>query len=112
MVKRKIKNKIIQSVNIILGALIFLGLMNFAFQISFLFGVLFFVGFIWETSSGRLRRQPFLAGMLFIGGLVIRIAFEKFLIPSLNSKTMVDLGIGLLLFLGIYFIGYKIKKKN
>ena len=106
MKKRKIK----QGANVIIGALIFLFLVGYAFSVSFLFGVIFFVGFIWETSSGRLKKQPFLAAFIFLGGLITRIALDKFLRPIFISDTMIDLLIAIVLFLGLILLGHKVKK--
>lgn len=103
MVKRKVRNYII-------GVLLFLLLIGTAFSVSFLFGIIFVIGFLYETFTGALKRRPFLAVALFVGGLIIRIALKRFLFTLSGSQTIIDLAIAVLLFVLIFIVGYKIKK--
>ncbi len=110
VLKRRHKTKIKLGANVILGSLIFFFLFGYAFNVSFLFGLFFFIGFLWETSSGRLKKQPFLALLLLAGSLVTRIGLEQFFPKIMNSGTLLDSLVALALFTAIFFIGYKIKK--
>jgi len=96
--------------NSIIAVIIFLILIGTAFSISVLFGLIYVFGFFYEIYTKRITRRPFAAIALFIGGLITRFALQYFLQPVFASQTIIDLAIALIIFIGIFWLGYKIKK--
>lgn len=96
--------------NSIIAIIIFLILIGSAFAVSILFGLVYIFGFAYEVYTGRITRRPLVAIALFIGGLIIRIAMQYLLQPVFVAQTTIDLVMATVLFIGLFFLGYKIKK--
>ena len=110
MKKKKWINRLKKDFNLITGIMIFILLIGSAFSVSLIFGIAFFLGFIFSLYNKSLDKMPFLPIMLFLGGLIVRTAFIWFLPSVLNSKTYLDLGLSLIIFLVIFYMGNKVKK--
>ncbi len=107
---RKAKPKAKRFINIMIGLAIFIILIGTAFKISFLFGMFFIIGFALSIYNGDLKNKPWKPIAIFIGALIVRIALNQFFEPVLTAKTLMDLGVSLLIFLSIIIFGWKIKK--
>ena len=111
MKKRKVtKKKIKKDVNLLLGSIVFILLIGSAFAIDWLFGIVFVIGFAISIWNKTLEKKPFIPLLIFIGGLIVRIALFLFIPRILNAQTWVDLGIALVVFLIILIVGFRIRQ--
>ena len=108
--KRKAKPKVKKFMNILLGLAAFLVLVGAAFTISPLFGAAFVLGFALCIYNGELKTKAWKPIAIFIGALIIRLGLQQFFNPVLESKTIMDLSVSAIVFLGILVFGWKIKK--
>lgn len=108
--KREYKPKARKFGNILLGLVFFVVLVGAAFKLSFLFGAAFVVAFALAIYSGELKHKPWKPIAVFIGALLVRIALEEYFQPVLKAQTIMDLAVSALVFAGILFFGWKIKK--
>ena len=73
MVKKKTK----QTFNILFNAIVFFFLIGSAFAISYIFGLFFVLGFVIILYNKDIRKKPWKMILLFVGGLVTRLALGK-----------------------------------
>ncbi len=110
--KRKSKRikKFKKNLNIFLGTIIFLLLIGSAFAIDLIFGLGFIIAFFLSVYNRILERNFLIPVFIFIGALIIRYALFALLPNVLNAQNYFSLGIALILFLLIIFVGWRIKK--
>jgi hypothetical protein len=112
--KRKRKNKKFKSFNknfnVIFGTIIFVLLIGSAFAIDWIFGVGFIVGFFLAVWNKVIEKNFLIPFFIFIGALIIRYGLFVALPRVLNAQDFISLGISLILFLLILFIGWRIRK--
>ncbi len=110
MKKKKITKKIIKrDFNLLIGSLIFILLIGSAFAIDWIFGVFFILGFVISILNKTLERRPLVPVLIFVGGLIIRIALFLFVPKILEAESLVSLIIAIVALLIVLFIGFRIK---
>ncbi len=110
MVKKKRFKKIKKDFNIIIGSFLFVLLIGSAFAIDWIFGAVFVVGFIISIVNQTLEKKPFLPILIFIGGLIIRLALFVALPRTLEAKDYWNFLIGGVLFIIILVIGWRLQR--
>jgi hypothetical protein len=111
--KSKIKKTLKQlkkDFNIIIGTIIFVLLIGVAFTIDWLFGIFFVVGFILSILNKTLEHKPLIPILIFVGGLIIRIALFFFVPRILEAGSWADLIIAAVMLLIVLFIGFSIRR--
>lgn len=96
--------------NVILALIFFILLIGSAFAISTLFGLFFVTGFLISVYKGDLKKKPLKPIAIFVGALITRFALDRFLVPVLESETIIDLGVAAFIFLFVFLIGWKVRK--
>jgi hypothetical protein len=96
--------------NVILGTIIFALLIGTAFSVDWIFGAGFVVGFFLSVWNKILERNFLIPAFIFAGALIIRYAIKVLLPDVLNAQDYFSLGISLILFLLILFMGWKIRR--
>ena len=110
MKKRKITKKVIKKdFNLLVGSIVFILLIGSAFAIDWIFGIVFVIGFAISIWNKTLERKPLVPLLIFIGGLIIRIALFFFVPRILEAKTWVDLGIAVVILLVVLLVGFRIR---
>lgn len=104
------KRKLKRDINIVLGTTIFVLLISSAFAIDWIFGIGFIFSFFLAIWNKVLERNFLIPVFIFIGALIIRYAIYVRLPKILDAQDYFSLGISLILFLLILFIGWKIKR--
>ncbi len=111
MKKRKItKKKIKKDFNLLVGSIVFILLIGSAFAIDWIFGIVFVGGFILSVLNKTLEHKPLIPLLIFIGGIIIRIALLLFVPKILGAESWVSLGIAVIALLIILFIGFNIRR--
>jgi hypothetical protein len=110
MIKKKKFKSIKKDFNIILGSALFILLIGSAFAIDWLFGVFFIIGFTISILNKTLEKKPLIPILIFIGGLIVRVALFIVLPRVLESKDYWSLGIAGILFAILLIIGWKIQR--
>jgi len=113
MKKRKIKKTIKQikkDLNLLIGSVIFILLIGIAFAIDWIFGVFFVGGFILSILNKTLEHKPLIPLLIFVGGIIIRIALLWFVPRRLGAESWVSLGIAVVALLIILFIGFSVRR--
>ena len=95
--------------NVILGTIIFALLIGTAFSVDWIFGAGFVVGFFLSVWNKILERNFLIPAFIFAGALIIRYSLE-FIPGILDAEDYLNLGISLVLFIAILYVGWKIKK--
>jgi len=96
--------------NIFLNTVIFAALISSAFALSFIFGVLFVFGFAISIYNDDIKKKPWKITLLFIGGLITRLALGEILNTVSNIEITLDFAIATIMFILIFIVGWKIKK--
>ena len=96
--------------NIVFSTIVFLFLISSAFSIDWIFGAGFIFGFLLAIWNRAIERNFLIPAFIFVGALVIRYALFILLPEILKAQDYFSLGISLILFLLILFIGWRIKK--
>lgn len=107
--KKRLK-KIKKDLNLAIGSILFVLLIGSAFAVDWIFGMVFVVGFAISIYNKTLEKKPLIPIFLFLGGLIIRIALFLFIPRILGAENYFNLGIAIILFVVILFIGFRIKK--
>jgi hypothetical protein len=110
MAKKKRIKRIKKDFNILLGSILFALLIGSAFAIDWIFGMVFIVGFIISILNKTLEKKPFIPILIFVGGLIIRIALFITLPRALEAKEYWNFLIGIILFVVILIVGWKIQR--
>jgi hypothetical protein len=113
MKKRKIKKKIKKvkrDLNLLIGSIIFILLIGSSFAVDWIFGVFFIAGFILSILNKTLERKPLIPILIFVGGIIIRIALFLFIPRIFESNNFVDLIIAVVALLIILLIGFSIRR--
>jgi len=108
MVKKLKKGK--QLGIIFLNTIIFAALISSAFALSFIFGVLFVFGFAISVYNDDIKKKPWKITLLFVGGLITRLALGELLSTVSNIEITLDFAIAIIMFVFIFVIGWKIKR--
>lgn len=96
--------------NLVFGTVIFILLIGSAFSIDWIFGAGFVVAFFLAVWNRTIERNFLIPAFIFIGALVVRYALFVLLPEVLKAHDYFSLGISLVLFLVILFIGLRIKR--
>jgi len=97
---------IIFTINII----IFVLLIGSAFSISPLFAVFFIFAVSYAILTKEITERSVLPLIIFIGAFLMHFAVTNLFLPIFRSQTIIDVGIGILMFGFIYYVGNLIKK--
>jgi hypothetical protein len=108
--RRKKLRSFNKNLNLIFGTIIFVSIISFAFALDWIFGVGYIIGFLLAVYNKILEKNFLIPIFIFVGALVIRYALFVLLPPIINAKDYFSLGISLVLFLIILFIGWRIRK--
>ena len=108
----KKKKEIKRFLNVIVGMLIFVFLIGSAFAIDWIFGLGFVINFSLAIYNKVLEKNFLIPLFIFIGALIIRYALFVFLSSVLGAQSYFSLGISLLLFVALLFLGWKIKRRK
>ena len=95
---------------VLLNTILFVALISSAFAISYIFGVLFVFGFAISIYNDDIKKKPWKITLLFIGGLITRLALGKLLSTVSNIEITLDFAIAIIMFVFIFAIGWKIKR--
>ena len=95
---------------IFLNTIIFAALISSAFALSFIFGVLFVFGFAISIYNDDIKKKPWKITLLFIGGLITRLALGELLSTVSNIEITLDFAIATIMFILIFIVGWKIKR--
>jgi len=95
---------------IILNTIIFVALIGSAFAISFIFGALFVFGFAISIYNDDVKKKPWKITLLFIGGLITRLALGELLSTVSNIEITLDFLVAILMIVFIFVIGWKLKR--
>jgi len=76
--------------NIFLNTIIFVALISSAFAISYIFGVLFVFGFAISIYNDDVKKKPWKITLLFVGGLITRLALGELLPTISNIEITLD----------------------
>jgi hypothetical protein len=95
---------------IILNTIIFVALIGSAFAISFIFGALFVFGFAISIYNDDVKKKPWKITLLFIGGLITRLALGELLSTVSNIEITLDFAVSVLMIAFIFLLGWKIKR--
>jgi len=108
-IKRTIK-QIKRDFNIVIGSILFVLLIGSAFAIDWLFGIFFVVGFVISILNKTLEHKPLIPILIFVGGLIIRIALFLFVPRILEAGSWADLIIAAVMLLIVLIIGFNIRR--
>ena len=107
--KKRLK-RVKKDFNIIIGSILFILLIGSAFAIDWVFGAVFILGFILSISNKTLERKPFVPILVFVGGLIVRIALFMVLPKVFEAENYFNFGIAIVLFVIILIVGWKIQR--
>lgn len=98
-----------KNLNLIFGTIIFISIISFAFALDWIFGVGFILSFFLSVYNKILEKNFLIPIFIFVGAFIIRYALLKFLPSVINAQDYFSLGISLILFLLILYIGWRIR---
>jgi hypothetical protein len=104
--KRKTKH----FANISLNTIIFILLIGSAFAVSYWFGLFFVFGFAISIHNKDIKKKPWRMILLFIGGLITRLALGELLSKVSNVEITLDFLVAILMIIFIFLLGWKAKR--
>ena len=107
---KKLKKGVKQLGIVFLNTIIFVALIGSAFAVDFIFGALFVFGFAISIYNDDVRKKPWKIILLFVGGLITRLALGELLKTVSNIEITLNFAVAIVMILFIFFLGWKIKR--